>query len=231
MKRVYTEVSVAGDNGDWHILLDRRRLQTPARCPYRLPRRALAEAVAAEWAGQRERIVPSTMPLTALSATALDRIASQLERVVDETSAFGGTDLICYRASAPADLVARQQAIWQPLVDWATLRYDAPLVVTTGVVPRRQSGAALAALRTAVAGLDAFRLSALQSLCAVAGSLVIGLAVLEQRIDAETAWQASQCDELYQAEKWGRDAEAEARRRDIRRDIEAAAEFLHLLRS
>ena len=71
-------------------------------------------------------------------------------------SQYAGTDLVCYRAAHPPALAARQQAVWQPLIDWAARRYDAPLAVTTGVVPKSQPAASLAAFAEAVAARDDF---------------------------------------------------------------------------
>lgn len=231
MKRVYRAVAVAPGDGGWQVMLDSRVLHTPAKAPLLLPNRALAAAVAAEWDAQVETIVPATMPLMRLAATAIDRVAPQRERVIEEVAAYAGTDLVCYRAERPAELVARQQAIWQPLVDWATLRYDAPLIVTTGVVPRPQPAGAVAAIHAAVAAFDDFSLTAVHDLTTTCGSVVIALALAESHLEPEAAWQASQLDETYQIEKWGEDAEAGRRRAAIRSDIEASCRFLVLLRS
>lgn len=229
MKRVYREVRVAPAGAGWSILLDARTLQTPARTPLLLSQRGLAEAIAAEWDAQTAKIVPATMPLMQLAATAIDRIAPQPEHAVEEVVGYAATDLVCYRADRPADLVERQNACWQPLVDWVTLRFDAPLRVTTGVVPKAQPSAAITAIRSAVESLDPFRLTALQGITTSCGSVVIGLAALERRLDAEAAWQASQLDETYQIEAWGEDAEAAARRAALRRDLAAIYRFIELL--
>src|SRR6185295_435816 len=119
-----------------------------------LSQRSLAEAIAAEWHAQTEKIVPATMPLMGLAATAIDRIAPQPEHAIKEIVGYATTDLVCYRAERPADLVERQNGCWQPLVDWVTLRFDAPLRVTTGVVPKAQPSAAITAIRVAVESLD-----------------------------------------------------------------------------
>jgi chaperone required for assembly of F1-ATPase len=169
------------------------------------------------------------MPLTRLAATAIDRTAPHRDKVVNEIAGYAGTDLVCYRADRPAALARRQAAVWQPLLDWATARYDAALAVTAGVVPRAQSPAALRAYAAAVAAQDSFTLTALHLLTAGCGSLVIALAVLEGRLGADEAFAASQLDETFQLEAWGEDAEAAARRRALAADIEAAAQFLALL--
>jgi chaperone required for assembly of F1-ATPase len=231
MKRVYRAVAVAPGDGGWQVMLDSRPLRTPAKAPLLLPNRALAEAVAQEWDAQVETVVPPTMPLMRLATTAIDRVVPQRARVIEEVAGYAGTDLVCYRADRPAELVARQQAIWQPLVDWATLRFDAPLLVTTGVVPRPQPAGAVAAIQAAVAAFDDFSLTALHGLTTTCGSVVIALALAESHLEPEAAWQASQLDETFQIEKWGEDTEAGRRRAAIRADIEDSCRFLALLRS
>jgi chaperone required for assembly of F1-ATPase len=204
-------------------------MRTPDRNDLIEPSERLAAVIAAEWDSQRDEVRPATMPLTRLAATAIDRTAVQRDRIVTETANYAGTDLVCYRANHPPELAARQQSAWQPLLDWATLRYDAPLAVTSGVIPTAQSGASLKAFAAAVASLDNFRLTALHTLAAACGSLVIALALLEGRLDAAAAFALSQLDETFQIEAWGEDAEAGERRRALAADIQSAARFLELL--
>ena len=231
MRRVYKNVETRPSDNGWGVALDGKPVRTPARHELRLPNEALAAAIAAEWDAQREDIRPATMPLLRLAATAIDRTAAQRDLVVAETAGYAGTDLVCYRAESPPALVARQDAVWQPLIAWASTRYDAALTVTTGIVPAPQSPAALRALAAIVAAQDDFRLTALHTLTAAAGSLVIALALIERRLDAEAAFAASQLDETFQIETWGEDAEAAARRHALAADIAAAAKFIALLDS
>jgi chaperone required for assembly of F1-ATPase len=229
MKRVYREATACQVEGGWGIALDGRPMRTPARHELVVPSATLAEAIAAEWDAQQDEIRPATMPLTRLAATAIDRTGAHRDLVVAETANYAGTDLVCYRAEHPPALVARQQAEWQPLLDWAMLRYDAGLAVTNGILPQPQSPAAMKALAAAVAAQDAFRLTALHAMTAACGSLVIALALMEGRLDAAAAFAVSQLDETFQIEAWGEDAEAAARRRALAEDIAAASRFVRLL--
>jgi len=228
VKRVYKSVTTHPLDGGWGVALDGRPMRTPGRNALILPSAALAAAIAAEWDAQREEIRPATMPLTRLAATAIDRTAPQRATIAAEIADYAGTDLVCYRADRPPDLVARQQATWQPLIDWATARYDAALEVTSGIVPTRQSPATLRAFAAAVTAQGEFRLTALHSLTAACGSLVIALALMEGRLDAAAAFAVSQLDETFQIEAWGEDADAASRRRALAADIDAAARFLAL---
>jgi chaperone required for assembly of F1-ATPase len=226
---VYREVSTRPANGGWGVALDGRPMRTPAKRELIVPTEALAAAIAAEWDAQQDEVRPATMPLTRLAATTIDRTAVQRDQVVAETASYAGTDLVCYRAERPPELVARQQAVWGALLDWAMLRYDVPLSITSGVIPKRQSPEALNAFAAVVAAQDDFRLTALHTLTAACSSLVIALAVFEGRLNAEAAFAASQLDETFQIEQWGEDAEAAARRRALAEDIAAAARFAALL--
>ncbi|MBV9966399.1 MAG: ATPase [Alphaproteobacteria bacterium] len=229
MRRVYKKAAARPAEGGWGVALDGRPMRTPARHELVVPSTALAEAIAEEWDAQQDEVRPATMPLTRLAATAIDRTGAQRDLIVAEAAKYAGTDLVCYRAEHPPALIARQHAEWQPLIDWAMQRYDAALAVTSGVVPRPQSPATLNAFAAAVAAQDNFMLTALHTMTAACGSLVIALALLEGRLDAEAAFAVSQLDETFQIEAWGEDAEAAARRRALADDVAAASRFVHLL--
>ncbi len=228
MKRFYEKVVVVAEAGGATIRLDGRPVRTPARALLVLPDRALAEAVAGEWRAQADTVDPRSMPLMRIAATAIDRVAPRLEAVIDEIAAYADSDLVCYRAEGPPELVARQHEAWQPLLNWLAGRYGARLAVTVGVVHRPQSKAKLAALRKAVAGHDAMALAALHLATGAAGSLVVALALAAGEIAADEAFALSQLDESFQIERWGEDAEARARRQALAADIDSAGRFLKL---
>jgi chaperone required for assembly of F1-ATPase len=228
-RRFYREAAAVPDGDTWRIALDGKVVKTPARNALVLRTRELAEAIAAEWAAQETKVRPHTMPLMQFASTAIDRVAPDRASTIAETAGYAATDLICYRAEGPPDLVARQAARWDPLIDWLRERYDVALQVAAGVMAIPQSEQGLAVLTRAVAAQDDHRLTALAVMTGAAGSLVIGLAVLEGRIGPEAAAEAAQLDELFQAERWGIDPEAEKRRAGQKDDLVAARRFLDLL--
>ena len=229
MKRFYKKVSTVGDGDAYAVALDGKTMRTRAKAAFLLPNELLAREIAVEWEEQGDTIEPQSMPLTRLAGTAIDRIAPARARVIDELMAYAETDLLCHRADRPAELVARQEAAWQPLLDWAGVRFSANLSVTIGVLPQPQPEPALAALRQSVTAYDDMMLAGLHSATTAAGSLVVGLALTEERIDSEEAFDVSQIDETYQIERWGMDDELAARRSAIREDLEAIEKFMRLL--
>jgi chaperone required for assembly of F1-ATPase len=229
MKRFYKEVSVSSDANGFGILLDGRGIKTPAKAPLLLPARALADAVAGEWAIQGETIEPKSMPLTRHANSVIDRIIPQRAAVIDEISKFGGSDVICYGATDPADLAALQLETWTPLRDWARAALGANLKATAGVSPITQSDVAMEALKAAVTSHDDWQLSALHEAVSITGSLVIGLALSHGRVTAPEAWSAGQLDELFQVARWGEDSLAAAARAAKQRALDVAAHLFHLL--
>jgi chaperone required for assembly of F1-ATPase len=231
MKRFYRKAEPVQRASEHGITLDGKPIKTPGKRDLVVPKEALAAAIAEEWNAQQGEVRSATMPLTRLATTTVDRVATQRDAIIRQTANYAATDLVCYRAAHPPALATRQQAVWQPLIDWAVLRYDAPLVITSGVIPKSQPAASLRALASAVAEQDDFALTALHVATAACGSLVIALALLEGQLDAKQAFAASQLDESFQIEAWGEDAEQAERRRALAADIQAAALFISLLRA
>jgi len=229
VKRFWTEVRAGPEGDGWGIRLDDTPIKTPARALLALPTSSLAEAVAREWRDVGEKVDPRAMPLTGLANAAIDRVAPAREAFARSVAEYAQGDLLCYRGDGPRPLVERQEQHWDRLLAWARRRYDVEFVVTSGLMHVAQPLGTVERLSHAVAALDSFRLAALSPLVTIGGSLVAALAVLEQAITPEEAWDAVSIDERWQLEQWGADAEAEAVLRNRRQDFLAAARFLDLL--
>ncbi len=233
-KRFYENAAAVPAGDGFGVALDGRMVKTPAKQPLVVPARALAEALAAEWAGQGAQIDPAAMPLTRLVNSALDGVAAQMDAVEADVAKFAASDLICYRAGEPASLVAAQAAAWDPLLRFAKERLGARLVLAEGVMFAAQPEAAITAIaarRPRGGGRRAgapLRLAALHAMTTLTGSVVIALAVALREIDAAAGWAAAHVDEDYQLKTWGADAEALERRAVRRGEMAAAAQlFAH----
>ena len=112
-RRFYKRAEAGAHAGGFAVLLDGKVARTPRRKPLAVAKRALADALAAEWQGQGERLDPAAMPLTRIVNAALDRVAGEMAGVRADIVKFAGTDLICYRAEGPEPLVAAQGAAWE----------------------------------------------------------------------------------------------------------------------
>ena len=229
-KRFWQNARVEPCDGGFTVRLDARPVRTPAKAALVVPSLTMASAIAAEWQAQQGTIKPETMPVTRSANAALDKIAPQFAEVAELIAAYGASDLLCYRATGPAGLVARQAAAWDPMLAWAAEALAAPLAVTAGVTPITQPAASLARLTAKVHACTPVELAALHDLVMISGSLVLGLAVTHGHADARTIWQLSRIDEDWQIEQWGQDHEAGESAALRRAALIHAERFHHLCR-
>jgi len=227
-KRFYRAVTV-GEGARYPILLDGRAVKTPAGGELAAPAPALAEAIAAEWRAQGERIDPATMPLTRLANTIVDGVVPMPVPIANEIAKYLGSDLVCYRASAPEGLVRAQARHWDPILAWARDALGARFVLTEGVVFAAQPEGAVAAARAAIPS-DPWRLGAAHVITTLTGSALIALAVAECRLGVEQAWGAAHVDEDWNMDFWGRDELALERRAVRFAEMRAAATVVTLTR-
>lgn len=229
MKRFYKLAAVAQQGDMFAVVLDGK----PARIPggellvLRAPR--LADAIAGEWAAQDFGIDFDTMPLTRLASVALGAVARERAQIAAQILKFARSDLVCYRAAEPPELAERQARAWDAALLWARTQYRADLKTGTGLAFIEQPAQALAALEGLLRQRDDFALTGLHAATAILGSLVLALALADGKLDAAAAFAAAHIDESFQAEKWGRDAEAEERLARLKSELEAAERFLLLL--
>ncbi|MBL4907354.1 MAG: hypothetical protein JKX94_07880 [Sneathiella sp.] len=228
MKRFYKLAEAGPLDSGYTVLLDGRPIKTPAKQPLFLPIKKLADEIANEWNAQLETVEPSSMPFMQYAATAIDRVANQRDTIIEDLSSFGGTDLLCYRATYPEILVQKQSDAWDPLLLWLKETYDVSLHTTTGIAHIKQDENSLNVMQTILARQGDLQLAAIHEIVSLTGSLVVTLAVMAGHLDAEQAFDISELDETHIIEEWGEQAEAAERRKNNKKNLIAATKFLTL---
>lgn len=228
MKRFYREAAAQQQAGGWQVMLDGRGVKTQGGRAQLVPTHVLAEAMAAEWAGQGEEIDPAGFILRDLADMAIDVIAADRAGTIATLLRYAETDTLCYRADPGDALLERQSEVWEPLLAAAEARWDVHFERISGVIHRPQPAETLRRLKSVLAAQDDFALSALTTLTSLAASLVTGLAALDPAADPAALWDAANLEEDWQADLWGRDAEAEVRRTRRAAAFAAAARFARL---
>ena len=229
-KRFWDKATVEKAGDGYQVLLDGRKLRTPVKSELIVPSREMAEAIAAEWDAQEEKIDPMTMPFTRSANAAIDKVGPMHAEVAALVAEYGGTDLLCYRAESPEGLVKRQSEAWDPLLEWAADALSAPLVATAGVIHVKQDKAVLKSLAGRVLRMDAFSLTAFHDLVAISGSLIIGFAVTHKFLPVQELWRRSRIDEDWQIDHWGEDEEDNTTIRGKNKAFEHAARFYFMVK-
>jgi chaperone required for assembly of F1-ATPase len=225
-KRFYQSAGI-GEGAPYPVLLDGRAVKTPAGGTLAAPVQPLADAIAAEWNAQGERIEPASMPLTRLANTIIDGVAAAAHDVTAEIEKYLGSDLVCYRAEGPDRLVVRQAHRWDPILAFAREAFGARFDITYGVRFVTQSGEAIAAARRGIP-IDPWRLGAVHTVMTLTGSALIALAFERGAVTLDDAWAAAHVDEDWNMELWGRDELALARRAARLAEMQAAARVIEL---
>ncbi len=233
MKRFYKTAEAGPAPGGFAVRLDGKAIKTPMQHSLIFPNLDFARAVANEWQAQGEHIAPNSMPLMQLASTMLDKVTSPADRkaMQVEVLKYGASDLLCYFATHPQDLVKRQEAAWLPLLKWLKDEYGAGLEHISGIRYHNQPEAALEKLNAVLTNLDAADFTVAQAATALTGSLVIALALASGYLDGEAAAHAATIDEVYQLEKWGEDKVARERLDMIRAECTALQKFRELIRT
>ena len=137
------------------------------------------------------------------------------------------SDLVFYRAEAPAGLVEKQAHAWDPVLAWARDRFNARFVLAQGVMHVAQPRESVEALRSAIP-TEPWRLGAVSSITTLTGSGLLAVALAHQALDAGEVWSAAHVDEDWQMSQWGRDELALQRRAFREAEFRAAASVLTL---
>lgn len=149
-------------------------------------------------------------PLYRLTSMALDQtdqrpqLAATLVDMLD-------TDLVCYRARDPEDLVAFQQQYWEPVVAWAKTKGLHPLEVTTLTHPISQPAHVRTAYAKLLAGLDDAAFLVCVLVARLAGSSLLALAFVCGDMGVEGLFNAAYADDLYQQARYTLEATLQAR--------------------
>ncbi|MBO9601709.1 MAG: molecular chaperone [Novosphingobium sp.] len=230
MKRFYKEVAVepapvAGDG--WRVTLDGRGIKTQMGANQIVPSRALAEAMAAEWAGQGAEIDAARFVFRDLADYAIDIAAKEGVDLLR----FAETDTLCYRAEPDDPLAARQRELWDPILGALETKLGVGFDRICGIVHRPQPPATIAALKALLDAADPFTLAALNTMASLAASLAVALAALEDGADPETLYAAANAEEDWQAEHWGWEWTAEEKRAKKLAEFTAAFAFARLTKA
>ncbi len=227
MKRFYKVVSTRKSSNGFEILLDNRPIKTKAGHILLAPEEPLAEALVREWSAQKDQIIPDTMPLTQILNTQLDRVSTEREAMTAAILKYLDTDLICYFAEEPEELISLQEQSWKRWLDWFEEVFGEALKTTNSLLALQQSERAHESVRDYVKNLDDAYFTVLQLVTSLSGSLILGLAFVQGKAKADDILAACYVEEsykeqIYNAEKYGMDPMLEKEKLSKRKDFEAA---------
>lgn len=156
---------------------------------------------------------------------AREEIAKNRAEVIERLVQFSMTDLLLFWGQEK-DLMERQAKIWGPILAWAEEKMKAKFVTTQGLDVPQENQTSGYRLKVFLESLSDKELTAFYAAALQMRSVLLAAALVRGKINAEEAFQAAFLDELWQAENWGSDEEAEKRRQTIKSEIIEIERFL-----
>lgn len=215
-KRFWKASSVEAEGDAFTIRLDGRSVKTPGGAVLIVPTRVLAGRIQAEWDAVESHVNFEDMPLTRLAFTAIDRMGATLTETVAEALRYAETDLLAYPSDYPEALIRREAEAWRPVLAWAAGE-GMSFEQNTSLIHKPQPAATLARLEELIRGMSIYERAGLMSAVPLFGSIVLAVALWKGRLIGEDAFTASRVGEDFQAETWGRDAEASQRAESMKK--------------
>jgi len=154
-----------------------------------------------------------------ITNTAIDKIKPNNIFYINEITDNLNNDMICYFANSPVELVDLQNKDWLPLINYMKSSYNIELIYTSKLFSINQKPDSLLKLKNILNEINIFKLSAIYTLSQITKSIIISLALVNNKISAKKAFENSNLEELYQISKWGKDEEAFDRLNTIKVDI------------
>ena len=218
IKNIKIEI-VQGKKGKYLLNINNKSLKTPDGNIIELPSIKLAKILLKDYESSFKSKPLNIVRPIKITNTAIDKIKPNNIFYINEITDNLNNDMICYFANSPVELVDLQNKDWLPLINYMKSSYNIELIYTSKLFSINQKPDSLLKLKNILNEINIFKLSAIYTLSQITKSIIISLALVNNKISAKKAFENSNLEELYQISKWGKDEEAFDRLNAIKVDI------------
>lgn len=212
----------------YDIYVNSQFLKTPSGNRFEVPTLDLAKAIEEEWAKDTSSHYRQK-PMTSLVATALDCIAGDQDRYVNEVLQSISTDALLYWATSPESLVKLQEERWIPILDQVNRMLGFVLKPTTAFSVAMLSPEDQDNLKAFLYHQSIFVLAGLVHLVQLSHSFCISYLLLQGKLSPEEAWDLAHLHEHEQGRVWGKDEEAALKEEEKHKEFIETVRFLKLI--
>ena len=205
--------------GKYQLNINNKSLKTPDGNIIELPSMKLAKLLLKDYESSFKSKPLNIVRPIKITNTAIDKIKANNIFYINEITNNLNNDMICYFANSPVELVDLQNKEWLPLINYMESSYNIELIYTSKLFSINQKPDSLLKLKNILNEINIFKLSAIYTLSQITKSIIISLALVNNKISAKKAFENSNLEELYQISKWGKDEEAFDRLNTIKVDI------------
>ena len=219
------------DISSYEIFLDDKILKTPLRKKLIIPNLKIAEEIYKEWNQDIKIIDKDAMIFYGILSTSIDKTCGNRKLYIDDILDFIDTDLTCYRAEKPNDLVQWQSKNWDPILLKVEKYINSKINVFRGIMPLKQDQEIHIKITKLLTKFTDLEILVLHRIANITGSVFLSLCIFISDKIKEKAFELSFLDELWQAENWGYEEEASKNRNKINLELNRTIYFLDCLKS
>tara|TARA_B100000989_G_scaffold261113_1_gene211995 strand:- start:132 stop:830 length:699 start_codon:yes stop_codon:yes gene_type:complete len=232
MRKFWKRVQVKKKSSNsYEILLDNNSLKTPMKKELIIQNLKIAQEIHKEWNQDKNILDTDAMIFYGIISTSIDKISNNRILYINDILNFIDTDLICYRAEKPNDLVKWQSKNWNPILLKVEKYINHKIDVFTGIMPSKQNNVIKFKINKILTKLSDLEIIALHRITNITGSAFLSLCILNNDIVKEKVFDLAYLDELWQAENWGHEEEASNNREKINIELNRTIYFLDCLKS
>ena len=210
----------------YEILLDNNILRTPLKNELKIPNAKIADEIYKEWNQETKFLNTDKMVFYGIISTSIDKIYGNRKLYIDDLLEFIDTDLICYRAEKPNDLVKWQKKNWDPIISEVEIYINNKINIFKGIMPLKQDKKIRLKIATLLTKFSDLEIATLHRITNITGSIFLTLYVLKNDKIKENVFELSYLDELWQAKNWGYEEEASKTRENINNELNRIIYFL-----
>lgn len=210
---------VQGNKGKYLLNINNKSVKTPDGNIIELPSMKLAKILLKDYESSFKTKPINIVSPIKITNTAIDKIKPNNNFYINKIVDHLNNDMICYFANSPTELVDIQNKEWLPLINYMKSSYNIELIYTSKLFSINQKPDSLLKLKNILNEINIFKLSAIYTLSQITKSIIISLALVNNKISAKKAFEYSNLEELFQISKWGKDEEAFNRLSTIKVDI------------
>lgn len=156
---------------------------------------------------------------------ALGSVSSFKPDGVSKLLTYLNTDMLFFFADNQ-ELLHCQEQKWLPILQEASQKFGCPLQTTQGLDVPKQDELLFTNFEKYLQSLDDVSFVCLYKLALLMRSVLLAWALVENKVSLDEAYEASLIEEIWQAKHWGKDEEAENKRKKIYDEILTTCAFL-----
>ena len=145
--------------------------------------------------------------------------------IIDRLVNFALNDVLLFW-STDKKVQKEQEKSWSPIIVWANQTVNVDLKKTDSLEVQSENVNTSSRLKDYLSSLSDKELSGFYIAALNMRSVLLALALVKGKINANEAFELSELEELYQARKWGTEPVAEARRNSIKNLLISTEKYL-----